>query len=416
MTYSFSNVVSEAIENLWLRPLSGKGKEALSQLYIAGKQGDKDALYLIGRCLSGSSFISSVHGFPVDEELAQYFFDQSIQLGSAIGMLGYMRLTRKKEQCLKPPYHSMQEVFDEVAGRAEAGDAFCQMLIANAYFYEDVAYIFEEGKNALSTPAQYEKLAHQWAENAIALYESCIDQGISLVIGNLIQLYTKGEHGIPKYPHKELELWRKGAQLGDSRYEVKLGLWCSEHEQGAQAVEYFRSAYRHNNLDGLYHLGEAYTFRGCMPLDLYTAIRYVKDCLAQNHQVVGCHNMLGEIYFFGGKDVMVDYEKAFYHLQAANEEDNIWASDLLGTCYLKGLGTAPDYQKALELFEKDVYKKMSCIGIGEIYAYGLGVKQDIRSAMVYWSNYPKDDRVLANKKNFKHTLFGWKQIRSKESL
>lgn len=119
---------------------------------------------------------------------------------------------------------------------------------------------------------------------------------------------------------------------------------------------------------------------------------------------------LGEIYFYGGDGILPDYDRAFPHLLAAFEDGSLWGSDMLGTCYLKGLGTGTDYAKALPLFEKDVSKPMSCIGIGEIYAYGLGVKPDIRSAMVYWSNHPKDERVLANQKNFKRTLF-WLETR-----
>lgn len=412
MAYTFSKDVRDAIAKLWLHPHTGEGAQALEALENAASQGDKDAYYLLGRCYAGPSFISSIHGFKEDDEKAQEYFYKSTIYGSAIGMLGYMRVSSKNRYILYPPYESMQEVFDEVHQLAyEQQDIFCKMLIANAYYYEDVALIFEEGRKASCDPATYEALAQQWMKEAISLYESCIDHGLTLVIGNLIQLYTKGMYGLPIQPHKELELWRRGASMKDGRYEAKLGVWCSEHGQHTQAVSYFKSAYHHGNLDGLYHLAEETTFRGGLPLDLLSACKCLEECLANKHQELGCHNMLGEIYFFGGSGVMIDYEKAFYHLQAAHQIDgNIWASDLLGTCYLKGLGTKPDYQKAMRLFEMDVHKPMACIGIGEIYAYGLGVKQDIRSAMVYWSNHPKDERVIANKKNFKRTLFGWKQI------
>lgn len=415
MAYTLREDVRDAIAKLYLHPHTQEGEQALEMLEEVAEQGDKDAYYLLGRCYAGPSFISSVHGFFEDHDKAREYFYKSTLHGSALGILGYMRISSKNNYVLYPPYESIQRVWEDVYSLAEQNDIFAQMLIANAYYYEDVAIIFEEGRIASCDPAAYERLAYEWMKKAISLYENCIDHGLTLVIGNLIQLYTKGMHGLPIQPHKELELWRRGASMKDGRYEAKLGVWCSEHGQHSQAAGYFESAYQHGNLDGLYHLAEEYTFRGGLPLDLLTACKCLEECLAKKHQVLVCHNMLGEIYVFGGSGVMVDYEKAFYHLQSANQIDyNIWASDLLGTCYLKVLGTKPDYQKAMQLFEMDVSKPMSCIGIGEIYAYGLGVKQDIRSAMIYWSNHPKDERVLANKKNFKRTIFGWKQLHHDE--
>ncbi|MBQ9768384.1 MAG: sel1 repeat family protein [Lachnospiraceae bacterium] len=52
---------------------------------------------------------------------------------------------------------------------------------------------------------------------------------------------------------------------------------------------------------------------------------------------------------------------------------------------------------------------LAIIGMGEMYAYGLGVPQDIKRGMEYWAKLPKDERVQEHKRNFKKTLFGWKQ-------
>lgn len=49
-------------------------------------------------------------------------------------------------------------------------------------------------------------------------------------------------------------------------------------------------------------------------------------------------------------------------------------------------------------------------GLGEIYAYGLGVPADIGKAMSIWDKYPNEPEIIAHKKNFKKGLFGWKRI------
>lgn len=413
MAHSFDERITYAIDNLWLHIHSGKGAEAKKRLEEAVKDGDADACYFLGRCYAGRGFISPEHGLPEDEGMAENYFNLSIERGSAVGMFGSLRLGGFKPRCgsyVHTPYYSLKEVWDEVNEMAAAGEIFCQMMVGNAYYYGDAAKFLDKNARTVPNIEDYVKLEYEWAEKAIAIYESCIAHGLYMVIGNLIDLYTSGDAGIPKQPEKEAKLKHLGVQMGIGFYEIAAGKEYCEKGQAAAAEGMFLSALQHGEKEAAYYLGEMFTFRGIMPRNLYTASQYLEDALAAGSHPTSCHNLLGEIYFYGGDGIVPDYDRAFPHLLAAYEDESLWGSDMLGTCYLKGLGTETDYGKALELFEKDEFKPMSCIGIGEIYAYGLGVKPDIRSAMVYWSNHPKDERVLANKKNFKHTLLGWKRV------
>lgn len=411
MAHTFDKRVAYAIGNLWLHIHSGKGFEAKEKLEEAVKDGDGDACYFLGRCYAGRGFISPEHGLPEDNTLAEKYFDLSIERGSAIGMFGSLRLGGYKPKSgshVHAPYHTLKEVWDEVNEMAAAGELFCEMMIANAYYYGDAAKFLDKNSKTVPNIEDFVKLEYEWANKAIAMYENCIAHGLYMVIGNLIDLYTSGDAGIPKQPEKGLELRHLGARMGIGFYEIATGKEYCEKGQANAAEELFLSALRHGEKEAAYYLGEMYTFRGSMPRNLYSASQYLEDALAAGSHSTSCHNLLGEIYFYGGDGILPDYDRAFPHLLAAYKDESMWGSDMLGTCYLKGLGTKTDYEKALQLFEKDVLKPMSCIGIGEIYAYGLGVKPDIRSAMVYWNNHPKDERVLANKKNFKRTLLGWK--------
>lgn len=413
MAHCFDKRVSYAIDNLWLHTHSGMSVHAKEKLEEAVMEGDADACYFLGRCYAGRGFISPEHGFPEDDALAEKYFDLSIERGSAVGMFGSLRLGGYKPKggsYVHAPYHSLKEVWDEVNEMAVSGELFCKMMVANAYYYGDAAKFLDINARTVPNIEDYVKLEHEWGKKAIDLYECCIAHGLYMVIGNLIDLYTSGDAGIPKQPEKKLELTHFGAKMGIGFCEIATGKEYYEKEQADAARDLFLSALRHGEKEAAYYLGEMYTFRGIMPRDLYMASQYLEAALAADSHPTSCHNLLGELYFYGGDGVLPDYDRAFLHLLAAYEDDNIWGIDMLGTCYLKGLGTETDYEKALRLFEKDVFKPMSCIGIGEIYAYGLGVKPDIRSAMVYWSNHPKDERVLANKKNFKRTLLGWKRI------
>ena len=84
---------------------------------------------------------------------------------------------------------------------------------------------------------------------------------------------------------------------------------------------------------------------------------------------------------------------------------------MLGHCYLKGLGTGVDYAAAKTEFLVYTGDKLSAIGLGEIYCYGLGVKQDIAKGMTYLNRFADDPRVKEIKSHFKKRLFGWKQIK-----
>mgnify|MGYP002515126688 CR=1 FL=1 len=64
-----------------------------------------------------------------------------------------------------------------------------------------------------------------------------------------------------------------------------------------------------------------------------------------------------------------------------------------------------------EELERYPGEALSAVGLGEIYAYGLGVPVDIKKAMTYWDKFPKHEHVIEHKKHFKKTLFGgWKRI------
>lgn len=63
---------------------------------------------------------------------------------------------------------------------------------------------------------------------------------------------------------------------------------------------------------------------------------------------------------------------------------------MLGTCYLKGWGTSIDYEAARNEFLVYPAEELSAIGLGEIYCFGLGVKQNIRTGMEYLDKFPNN--------------------------
>lgn len=404
--------IQKAVQILWIDLAFDRGAEAISLLEQSAEEGNPDAYYFLARCYSGPSFVDPGFGFPDDDDDKwEEYLNLSIEKGSALGMFAGRRVAGYQPRCgsfVWEPYHSSKEIWDEVCSMSDAGDLFAKYLVANAYYYGDVIKLAEVDFGNASKE-QIGKQVKKWVEMAIQMYEELIAKGMIMGLGNYIDIITSGDFGIPKNEQRAKELRQIGADRGNAYYMVKVGQEC-QNTQPEKAAEYFRRAVEHNNPLGNFYLGKLYTYEGGLPRDLRLAKQCFETGLEAGAETTGCNNRLGQIYFYGGDGIEADYEKAFKHLLAAHDAENHWGSDMLGTCYLKGLGTAVDYARAKEEFERHNDKELSAVGLGEIYAYGLGVPANIKTAMSYWNKFPNNTIVMEHKKKFKRTLFGWKRI------
>lgn len=403
--------IYKAVQILWIDRDLDKGGEAMRLFEESAAEGNADAYYFLARCYAGESYVDVGFGFPEDDAKAYAYLDKSIEQGSALGMFAARRFGGYKPKggtFVHEPYHSSKEIWDEVCGIAESGELFTKYLVANAYYYGDVAKLTEVDFSNV-TKQQLDAQFRKWAEIAMKMYDELIAKNMIMGIGNYIDIITCGDYGVPKDEKKARELRHIGAEKGNPFYMIKVGQEYEE-TQPNKAEEYYRRALAHNYPLAGYYLGKLYTFGGKLTRNIGKAKELFENCLAAGEEKVGCNNRLGEIYFYGGEGVAVDYDKAFRHLLAAHDGGNYWGSDMLGTCYLKGYGTTVDYAKAREELSRYKGETLSAIGLGEIYAYGLGVPADIKTGMSYWSKFPNHSAVIEHKKNFKKTLFGWKRI------
>lgn len=404
MSNFFDDRVEYAIQNIWVNPRSGNGEQALQGLQAAAEEGDGDACYFLARCYSGPSYVDSGFGFESSDEKAEEWYNRSIELGSAVGMMGAMRVGGFKPRCgtlVHEPYTTKREIWDRVVEMARGGQIFCKYMVANAYYYGDAIELAGVKVSSAQDVCSLQR-------KAIQIYEEILASGMTMGLGNLIDILTSGDYGMPVDKARAQRLEERGAELGIGTYEVKVGRRYVE-TQPARAMELFQSAAEHGNSDGYYELGEMHTYYSKTMRNLPVAKEYYEKAIQMDSEAIGAYNRLGEIYFYGGDGLEVNYPAAV-ECFLKTLGSTAWCSDMLGTCYLHGLGVSQDYARAKELLEKYPGKRLSCIGLGEIYAYGLGVPQDIAKAMTYWDKYPQDSTVMGHKKNFKKTLFGWKKL------
>ncbi|MDE7029402.1 MAG: hypothetical protein K2P63_05400 [Lachnospiraceae bacterium] len=364
MSKRFDKRVEYAVEQLWIKRNKAEGARAKQMLREAAEEGNADAYYFLGRCCLGDCFIDPVFGFEENEYEGIEYFRKSIEMGSAVGMFASMRLAGfipPDGTFVHPPYYSLKEIWDEVEALANDGQSFCQLLIGNAYYFLD-AIKFLQVQNV------HDGVIRGYMYKAMQYYDMSIANGNFFVIQNYLNIVSSGEHGMPIDRQKEQALIDIGAENGVGFCELRKG--------------------------------DSYGID-----DAQTALDYYQRAL--EHGDSRAHGRIGKVYFYGGRGVEKDYYKAMEHFLIAREQSN-WVSDMLGTCYLKGWGTAVNYAAAKREFEEYPGERLSAIGLGEIYAYGLGVPADIKKGLQYWDKFPGDIRVIENKRNFKKTLFGWK--------
>ena len=63
-------------------------------------------------------------------------------------------------------------------------------------------------------------------------------------------------------------------------------------------------------------------------------------------------NLIGEIYHFGGKGVVIDFKKAFFWYEKAFKNGNKEAPNHLGRIYCNGEGVSIDFEKAAYWYKK----------------------------------------------------------------
>ena len=88
----FSDVVEKAIEDIYYCYDSVRAKAGAEALFLAAKEGDGDACYFLSRCFSGTCYSWEYHPFEENEEAAYAMLHKGISLGSAVAVLGALRM------------------------------------------------------------------------------------------------------------------------------------------------------------------------------------------------------------------------------------------------------------------------------------------------------------------------------------
>lgn len=404
----FNDVVEKAIEDIYYCCDNEKAVAAANSLAVAVKSGDGDAAYLLSRCCSGPDYSWEYHPFAENDEAAEELIKNSVMMGSAMGVLGAMRigmLTPGLKEAM--PFDSIKQAWDVVYQKAVDGCAFCQNMIGNTYFWLDIVEIEGKGPESFKNKKEYNEYLRENMRQSISWFEKAFTK-MSFAGRNLFNFYLDGEEGlIDAEPQKAWEIAEKGAKRGYPEWEKIHGVHLLETEgREAEGLEFCKKAAEHGHLSACGYVGQAYQDGEIVRKDIARALYYYEMGLGDSSSA-GCANGAGEIYYKGEDGVAQDYGKAVHCFELSHERDSLWANDMLGTCYLFGLGCRKDPIRARELFEEaDYTSDLTEYGLGLIYCEGLGVDEDIKEGISHLLNAKDYQPAQQELMKFKKTLLG----------
>lgn len=408
----FSDAVETALRYIYYDNRVGgrRGREGFELLVQAGAEGDGDADCILARCLNGGQYVWKGHNFPEDGQRAMKLLHRSIERGSALGIL-----VAKRSGAFTPVWQrkapiSLQEAFQQVLDKAAGGDAFCQYTIGNVYFWWDFVSIEGRGRESFPDDPSYKAYITENIKKCEDWFWRAFRGGMYLAGNNLYHYYSNGDGGyVAPQPEKAEGIYREGAELGYPLHQMWHGAdLCQEGDLKAGMQLLLKAA--QNGQPGIwYRVADAYQRGEGLEQDLEKAF----ECFWKSMEEGSAdgYGAVGQFYFMG-KGVPQDRAKAFGYLKRYSEqEDDGYYDSYLAQCYLEGLGTAPDYQKAYRLAWDKKEEERSLYVLGRIYCEGLGMPQDIAAGVDFLDRASSVLEAREERKRYKKTLFGrWKRI------
>lgn len=386
--YKFSKTVEHAVKAIYMNYQKENAQHALEQLKKAADEGDGDAMYLLGRCYAGESLNWKYFEFEENQNLAERYIRKSVLAGSAVGVLGALRLSMLSESLQKKmPFESVRQAWQMVYEQAKEGCPFCQNMVGNAYYWQDMIEIEQEDKGNTLTRSDIKKNVLE----SIVWYEKALCAGFFLAMRNLIRMYVLGEKGVLEpQPERMPALIRMGVATGHPECLYKAGLFELENGDEKAGVMLCRRAAEAGQTEAWYEVARATYANG--KGDVRQALREAeKGVDGLNGEE--CCGLAGKIYLHGAQGVSKNYRRAVELLERACSKGEDWPYTRLAFCYAQGLGCVQDVERALKLLHE--LDECDCpyarFTLGYLYAEGLGgVRRNLKKAIRYWQEDSAD--------------------------
>jgi len=406
MGKQLSEEVQQALRDIYYHERTGRGKEAFALLERASEAGDGDATCVLARCLCGHQYVWAGHGFPEDDDRATELLHKSVAQGSALGVLVSMRcgeLTPEVQAAM--PFASLQEAFDQVLEQAQWGDAFCQYVVGNTYFWWDFLRIQDKSMESFPSREAFKAYLKENISKCEDWFWKALRGGMYFAANNLNRYYTQGDEDIiaPR-PEMAKDLWKTGAEYGHPIHQSFYAEELEKEGRKEEAFRWYKEAAEGGQPGAWCDVGRCCAEGiGTAKDEAYAVKCYEKGIPSGD---IDSYNHLGKAYF-RGTGVPVDYEKAFGLLSYAYDRGSRWGVFYLAKCCFNGGGTPQDYVRARQFLDQVDWNYWEADYLrGMIYGQGLGVAADIPRGVAYLQKAGNHPEVKTELARYKKTLFG----------
>ncbi|WP_251423263.1 tetratricopeptide repeat protein [Veillonella agrestimuris] len=338
-----------------------------------------DAYALLARVYGGPQFTPEELGFPEDNIRTYQYLHNSIRYASPIGTLQALRIagsitpTVERDMTL-----SFDDAFTIVLHHANEGDAYCQYIIGNVYFWEDYHRIstakarinpavpniwkrinkairsqtLPNALRALQGTVNPKELEERGTTEATYWFTKALDNGLALFQGNLRNIYIDADN---------LDMARAtakvAAHLGNPTMMLYAGLDAHERGQFTEAFTWFQQGAEKGQTECISELADYYfhfyddeTFQQTIPFDPLRAVELYTEAASRNFHDAGYAALQAAFaYIFHMGPLPLDWGRIADLVHTAAIKDRyFFALPYISYTRLHGAGVAPNIRYAVQ--------------------------------------------------------------------
>lgn len=406
-----------------------------------------DAYALLARVYAGPRFTWEESNFPEDNMRTYQCLHDSIRRCSPIGTLQALRIKGSITPTVEKDMQiSFDKAFRIVYDYANQGDAYCQYVIGNVFFWRDdnrissaetmltpppmswtkriqrslTANSVQDRIAALQGTVPDETLQENASNLAKEWFNKALDNGLAMFQGNLRNIYIDEADF-----SNARRVARTAAELGNPAMMLYTGLDCHENDKFEDAFTWFTKGAALGQSESIaeladyyYHFYDAKALRSTIPYDPVKAIGLYRRAATKQFSDAGYTALqaaFGYIFHIGHLPLDWGLIADLTHM-AATKDRFIFALPYIGYMRIHGLGVTKNIrfgvqsllrvldeeQRAFEAENRvlfyDITRALTRVALGYAYEKGyVAGKPDLDQAVSYYEQ--SHQYILSHKTN-----------------
>lgn len=379
--------------------------KAVQLLRTAHSGGCISATYLLAHCLHQFEGVGPEGYSGETLEQSRELFDIAVKKGHATAAYELGMIYNQNGEIFA--YKQKAATLFEIAANQNYPQAITELGI----LYETGSGVQKDGQKAFKLYRKANKLGDLQSiyhlgmcylkeigtEKDVEKGRDLLEQAVSININSaktqLGILYKDGIGG-PKDESKAVELFKQAADNNDVEAKYQLGLCLFDGigiaADRSKAIRFFVDARKEDHTEASYLLAKIYMYGINARKNIEEAVNIFKHLVNRKKHVPSMYE-LGKHYVENSNTEKLS--KGISLLERAEQNEYPDSFNLLGNCYLKGIGVVLDVKKAISYFYKaiDAGNLHAKVNLGQCYIEGNGLCLNQEKGFRILNEAPQDD-------------------------